>query len=121
MNYINYANSYVKIKNSGWYVAQFYLSYYFQGQQVRKDSGLFYIAQTHQLDIPQGASNIHLKVIARSFGNFVTVYNSNIPSTSSSCFIMSGTILNPSIKQVTCTQLGTTPPGQCCCCYCCYK
>lgn len=108
-------NNYVRIHNNGGFVAQFYLSYFLSGRRITQDSGLFYIGQIRQLSIPDGASNPYLVVIARIFGNFVTVFNNYIPSISPSCFVMEGTILNPSIKQIPCSQLGTTLPNQCCC------
>lgn len=91
------------VRNSGGYVARFSVSYKFAGKDFSKDSGDFSLGVNKSIDVPAGATDIHLKVEEAWFINsWTTIFTQNFGSPVTKCYKIWGTTLNPSWEETSC-------------------
>lgn len=97
------ADGSLSVYNSGGYVATFSVSYNLNGQSQSEDSGDFTLGVTKSVNIPDGASNVYLKVEEYWFpGQKTTIFTKSFDGPVQQCFKIWGTTLNPSYDSISC-------------------
>ncbi|CAF0998626.1 unnamed protein product [Rotaria sp. Silwood1] len=99
--------TYIRICNQGVYLAKCYLESrsFTYGFQIQKyDTGLFPIFQCSRLDIPFDAVWTYLECKALTFiAIYSTIFTQEFSSiVLNSCYIIKGTILNPTWSETRC-------------------
>ena len=92
---VSVAGGSVKVRNEGGYVARFSLSYTFQGHNFTKNSGTFSLGVNKSIEIPEGATDIHLKVEEMWGFGWSTIFTKVFPTPESKSYKVYGTTLNP--------------------------
>jgi C1A family cysteine protease len=99
-------NGKVTVNNQGGYVARCSIEYTLGGQRLSQASGNFPIAQSYSLDIPVGASNVHVKcedatgLIWEPWKTILDKTYTNPPTTPPRVtFTLTGTTLSPSYSE----------------------
>jgi len=93
----------ITVRNEGGYVAKFSITYAFQGKEVTKTSDNFTLGVNKTLEIPEGATNIYLKVEEYWFiGQTTTIFTKTFPTPVTKCYKIWGTTLNPKWEEISC-------------------
>ncbi len=93
----------IHVRNNGGYVARFSISYVLEGQGFSKDSGNFTLGVNKEIDIPAGATDIHLKVEEAWFiASWSTIFAKTFAEPVTKCYEIHGTTLRPGWKEVPC-------------------
>jgi hypothetical protein len=91
------------VRNDGevGYVATFSVSYTWEGQGFSQDSGAFTVGESRTIQVPAGATNIHLEGKAYvSFSITATVFTRDFAQPSKKCWVVKG--LPPTYQPVSC-------------------
>ncbi|MPQ45016.1 hypothetical protein [Clostridium tarantellae] len=92
---------YVEITNMGGFVASFFVTYTLNGKEEFKESGVFSIFFSKKIEIPFGATNIHVLVNAyNGLAQWNPIYNNNFNTPSTLKLTLHGTIWNPHYKVI---------------------
>ncbi|AEB75583.1 hypothetical protein [Clostridium botulinum] len=110
-------DSYVQVTNYGGYFAEFYVSYISNGQPIKESSGVFALGETRKIQIEPGTEGVLLQIDVWFLSAPKTIYNKYIETYTSDCFRLYGSIFNPSVAKVDCTD--DDPPCYSACCNCC--
>lgn len=92
----------ITVRNSGGYVARFSVSYKLNGHEFTKDSGNFTVGVNKSIMIPQGATDIFLKVEEMWGFGWSTIFTKSYPGPVTKCFKVYGTTLNPKWEEIDC-------------------
>ena len=93
----------ILVRNSGGYVAVFNADYDMNGQRHSKSSGKFSLGVNRDIQIPDGATNVYLKVEEYWFpGQKTTIFTRSYPYPVTKCFKIWGTTLNPKWAEENC-------------------
>lgn len=99
-------NGKVTVSNQGGYVARCWVDYTLGGQRRSESSGNFPIAQSYSLEIPVGASNVHVKceeatgLVWEPWRTILDKTYTNAPTTPPRVtFTLTGTTLSPSYSE----------------------
>lgn len=96
----------ITIRNTGGYVAKFSITYDYQGKEVTKSSGKFSAGVNKTLEIPEGATNIYLKVEEYWFiSSTTTIFTKKFPAPVTKCYKIWGTTLNPKWEETDCASM----------------
>jgi hypothetical protein len=90
------------VRNGGGYVAKFSVTYKLHGQDFSKDSGTFTLGVNKAVDLPAGATDIHLKVEENWAFGWSTIFTKVFSEPAVKCYEIHGTTLNPKWKEVSC-------------------
>lgn len=97
------ADSYIKVKNSGGFVARFSASYNLSGREITQDSGNFTAGVSKTMTIPAEATNIQVKVQEEYFiSSWSTVAQYSFDRPETRCYDVYGTTLDAHCKEITC-------------------
>lgn len=92
----------ILVRCEGGYVARFTLSYTFNGEEFSKHSGDISIGVNKSESIPEGATNIYLKVEEMWGFGWSTIFTKNYSAPVTECFKVYGTTLSPKYAQISC-------------------
>ncbi|KAK7590707.1 hypothetical protein V9T40_002320 [Parthenolecanium corni] len=93
----------IKVRNRGGNMATFTLDYDMNGQRESKSSGNFPLDVNKEIQIPNGATNITLKVEEYwSYPLKTTVFTKSFNSPVRKCYKIEGTTFSPLWKEVAC-------------------
>lgn len=93
----------IKVRNEGGYVARFSVEYTFDNRSVTKHSGDFTLGVNKDLTIPEGATNIYLKVEEYWFiGATSTIFTEKFDTPVTKCYKIWGTTLDPHYAEIPC-------------------
>ncbi|KAK7590706.1 hypothetical protein V9T40_002319 [Parthenolecanium corni] len=94
---------FINVHNSGSYVATFNMDYDMNGQRESESSGNFPLDMEKEVQIPDGATNINLKVEEYwSHHSKTTVFTKSFNSPVCKCYKIEGTTFSPLWKEVAC-------------------
>ena len=107
MNFIenNNDNFAITIKNSGGYMAEFYVDYQIGSAVYKLDSGAFSLGFSRTLNIPKNAEQVYLVVEIWIFGGERILAEDYI-STDNHCFNLVGTIFDANMNKIACNLIG---------------
>ena len=90
------SGGFITIRNSGGYVAKFTVEYTEGGHRVTKDSGKFTVGTNESVPIPEGATDIFLKVEEYVFfGSTSTVFTERFSGPVKKYYKIWGTTIAP--------------------------
>jgi len=93
----------ILVRNEGGYVARFHVTYDYEGGSFTKDSGEFSLGVNKSVEIPEGASNITLKVEEAWFINsWSTIFTESFATPVKKCYKIWGTTLSPAWEETKC-------------------
>ncbi|MDR8391289.1 hypothetical protein NC796_09085 [Aliifodinibius sp. S!AR15-10] len=92
----------ILIRCEGGYVARFTVSYKYKGKEISKHSGDISIGVNKSISIPEGVSDIHLKVEEMWGFGWSTIFTKNFDSPVTKCYKVYGTTLNPKYSKIDC-------------------
>ncbi|KAK7603308.1 hypothetical protein V9T40_003307 [Parthenolecanium corni] len=93
----------LSVYNSGSYVATFDVEYYLNRERKSESSGKFSLGVTKEISIPEGATNVYLKVQEYWFiGSLTTIFTKSFDGPVHKCYKIWGTTLNPSHAEQNC-------------------
>ncbi|KAK7602824.1 hypothetical protein V9T40_006798 [Parthenolecanium corni] len=93
----------ILVRNGGGYVAIFNVDYDLNGQRKSEDSGQFSLGVNKEIQIPNGATNIYLKVEEYwFFASRTTVFTKSFDSPVHKCYKIWGTTLSPLWEEEAC-------------------
>jgi hypothetical protein len=92
----------ISVKNTGGFVARFYVSYDQQGQRQTQASGEFTAGVTRNVSIPSDAANLSVDIQELPFVTWSTVKTFNYPAPVNKCFNVYGTTLDAHADEVAC-------------------
>ena len=95
----------VLVRNEGGYVARFRVTYTLDNKEYTRDSGNFPLGQNRSVDIPAGATDIHLKVEDLVWPwpeSWSTIFTKSWSSPETHCYKVYGTTLNPAYAEIKC-------------------
>ncbi len=85
------------VRNTGGYVAKFTLSYKLNGQEISTTTDGFTAGVNKHIDVPVGATDIHLVVLEAWFiASWSTIFSQTFAEPVDKKYVVSGTTLNPS-------------------------
>lgn len=96
-------NGFIQVKNTGGFVAKFDVSYTLNNKEVSSSSGNFTAGTSKSIIIPDGATNISLKIKEEYFiSSWSTVLTATFPSPVNKCYEVYGTTLDAHAKEIQC-------------------
>ncbi|KAK7603307.1 hypothetical protein V9T40_003306 [Parthenolecanium corni] len=93
----------ISVYNNGGYVAIFNVDYDLNGMRKTESSGKFTLGVTKEISIPEGATNVYLKVEEYWFiGSLTTIFTKTFDGPVHECYKIWGTTLSPSYAEQNC-------------------
>ncbi|KAK7605191.1 hypothetical protein V9T40_007049 [Parthenolecanium corni] len=93
----------ISVYNSGGYVATFSADYDLNGRRQTESSGDFTLGVTKSIRVPDGATNIYLKVEIYWFiKSLSTVFTEYFDTPPEKCYKIWGTTLSPKYSAINC-------------------
>lgn len=97
------ASGSVLVRNDGGYVAKFTVSYDLHGTRRTEDSGDFVREVSKEVAVPDGATDIDLKVEEYWLpGQLTTIFTTHFNTPQQKCYKIYGTTLNPGYDEISC-------------------
>ncbi|MFM9615698.1 hypothetical protein [Streptomyces niveiscabiei] len=97
------ASGSLSVRNYGGYVARFTVAYDLHGTRQSEDSGDFTLGVNKQVAVPDGATNIDLKVEEYWLpGLLTTIFTKHFNTPETRCYRIHGTTLAPGYEETSC-------------------
>ncbi|KAK7605190.1 hypothetical protein V9T40_007048 [Parthenolecanium corni] len=101
--YASAKDGYVSVNNNGGYVAAGQVQYDYNGSRQSESFGDFSLGVTKSIRIPDGATNIYVKVEEYWFINSLsTIFTESFATPPEKCYKIWGTTLNPKYSTINC-------------------
>ncbi|MCD3240544.1 hypothetical protein FDC62_07050 [Clostridium botulinum] len=99
------------------FIAKFSISYIYKGTFYSKLSNKFGTHRTEKVKFPVAAVQCAL-IVSYYYDQTHSriLYRQNFQYAQNKCFLLSGTVANPTCQEVPCSSVNNLYPCNCCCC-----